>query len=39
MISPYLVASRRRTIVAARRHPTNGLPEMVFGTGQSTVAI
>lgn len=32
MISPYLVASRRRTIVAARRHPTNGLPEMVFGT-------
>jgi hypothetical protein len=32
VISPYLVASRRRTIVAARRRPTNGLPEMVFGT-------
>lgn len=31
-ISPYLVASHRRTIVAARRQPTNRLPEMVFGT-------
>ena len=31
-ISPYLVASSRRTIVAATRRPPGGLPEMVFGT-------
>ncbi len=32
LISPYLVPSRRRTIVAARRQPPESLPEMVFGT-------
>jgi len=35
-ISPYLVASSRRTIVAATRRPPGGLPEMVFGPGLST---
>lgn len=32
LISPYLVPSPRRTIVAARRQPPESRPEMVFGT-------